>query len=149
MIEKFRAATLHAIADAQLTGNGSAVDVSNAQDVVIIAEFSKGDAADKTFTIQRDDAAGTGFAAIVNNAKIYVAADLATADTLVRQADGLAFATGAVATAHRLVMRVNPDSLGLHATSDDPITQIRVAIAGGHADDRGSVTAYIVPRYKP
>lgn len=149
MIQKVIPITLHAIANAQLNGNGSAAAVSNALDIVIVAEFSKGDAAAKTFTLQRDDAAGTGFVAIANNAKIWVAADLATSDALVRQADGVAFATGAVATAHRLVMKVNPDSLGLHATSGDPITSIRCVVAGGHANDRGSVTAYLVPRYKP
>jgi hypothetical protein len=150
MIEKVIPVTLHAIADAQLNGNGSAADASNAHDIVIVAEFSKGDAAAKTFTLQRDDDAGTGFIAIANNAKIWVAADLATSDTLVRQADAVLFNTGAVATAHRLVMKVNPDSLGLHTgAGTNPCTQLRCVVAGGHADDRGSVTAYLMPRYKP
>lgn len=150
MIQKVTPITLHAIANAQLNGNGSAAAIGNAHEVTIVAEFSKGDAAAKTFTIQRDDAAGTGFIAIANNAKIFVAVDLATSDTLVRQADGVAYATGAVATAHRLVIKVNPDSLGLHTTSGAPCTSIRVVVAGGHANDRGSVTVYLAPiRYKP
>jgi hypothetical protein len=150
MFEKVRAFTLHAVANAQLNGNGNALSVNNAQDIIIVAEFSKGDGAAKSFTLQRDDAAGTGFIALANNAKIAVAVDLATADTLVRQADGVAYTTGAVNTAHRVVIKVNPDSLGLHTGgTNQPCTQIRCVVAGGHANDRGSVTAYIVPRYKP
>ncbi len=149
MIEKFRTGTLHGptAAATQLTGNGAAVNITNAQDVIVVAEVDKGDGAALTFTPQRADAAGT-WSAIPNNAKIYVAVDTGTADTLVRQADGVAYATGAVNTDHRVVMRIDPDSLGLSAAGN-PITQVRVVISGGHANDRGVVTAYIVPRYKP
>lgn len=149
MIEKVRPITLHAIADAQLNGNGTTIAVTNAHDIVVVCEFSKGDAAAKTFTIQRDDNAGTGPIALANNAKIWVAANLAASDTLVRQADGVAYATGAVATAHRLVFKINPDSLGLHTVSLAQCNRIRVVVAGGNADDRGSITAYLMPRYLP
>ncbi len=150
MIEKVRPVTLHAVANAQLNGNGAAVALGGAHEVTIVVECSKGDAADKTFTLQRDDAAGTGFIALANNAKIYVAADVTVSDTLVRQANGVAFATGAVATTHRVVFKVDPSSLGLHTGSDAPCTQVRVVVAGGAANDRGSVVAYLAPtRYKP
>lgn len=150
MIEKVIPVTFHAIADAQLTGNGTAQDVDNAHDIIVVCEFSKGDAAALTITPQRDDAAGTGFIALANNAKIWAATNLAASDTLVRQTDAVAFNTGAVATAHRVVFKINPDSLGLHTgAGTNPITQIRMVIAGGHADDRGCVTGYLMPRYMP
>lgn len=150
MIEKTRFVTLHVPQNAQMTGNGSACAVGEAHEITIVAEFSKGDAADLTLTLQRDDAAGTGFVALANNAKIFVAANLAASDTLVRQANGVAFATGAVATAHRVVFKIDPSSLGLHTGgTNQPCTQIRVLVAGGHADDRGTITAQLNPiRYK-
>jgi hypothetical protein len=152
MIQKFRAYTMHACraAAVRLEGVGSAVDVTNAQDITIVAEINKGDATAIVLTPQRDDAAGTGFIALANNVKIFAAADVDTSDTLVRGADAVAYTSGAVNTTHRVVMRINPDSLGLHTgAGTNPITQIRVNITGGHADDRGSVTCYITPRYKP
>lgn len=152
MIEKVRPMTLHATAaaGAQLTGNGSAIDITNAQDIYIVAEIDKGDAAAITLTPQRNDAAGTGWIALANNFKMWQAANVAVSDTLVRDTDDVAYASGAVATDHRVVMKINPDSLGLHTgAGTNPITQIRVVVAGGHANDRGSVVAYIVPRYKP
>jgi len=150
MIQEFHAHTMHetVAAAVQLTGNGSAVNVSNAQDITIIAEINKGSADTITLTPQRDDAAGAAWGAIVNNAKIFVAADTGTSSTWVRATDNTAYTSGAVNTTHRVMMKIDPDSLGLH-TTDLPAVQIRVVISGGHADDRGSVTCYITPRYKP
>ncbi len=151
MIQKIRALTLHAptAAAVRLAGNGSLVDVSNAQNITIVAEINKGDGAAITLAPQGDDAAGTGPAAITNNAKIFAAVDTSDSDTLVRVADAVSYVSGAVDTDHRVVMQVDPASLGVHGTSGNPITQIRVAVSGGHANDRGSITAYIEPRYKP
>ncbi len=149
MIEKMRTATLHGptAAAAQLTGNGSAVNVTNAQDIIFVVEVDKGDAAAMTLTPQRADSVPT-WSAIPNNAKIYAAVDTGTSDTLVRQTDGVAFATPAANADMRVVIRINPDSLGLSAAGN-PITQVRLVIGGGHADDRGVATAYLVPRYMP
>ena len=151
MIQKIRPLTLHApgAAAGRLSGNGSSIDVSTAQNIIIVAEINKGDAAAITLAPQGDDAADTGFAAITNNAKIFAAVDTGTSDTLVRQTDAVSFVSGAVATTHRVVMQIDPASLGNLAASGDPITQLRVVVSGGHADDRGSITAYIEPRYKP
>lgn len=150
MIQKVIPVTLHAIANAQFTGNGSAAAVGNAHDIVVVCEFSKGNAAALTLTPQRDDAAGTGFIALANNAKIWSSADVTVSDTLVRQADAVTFNTGAVATTHRVVFKINPDSLGLHTGGTNaPCTRIRIVVAGGHANDRGKATAYLVPRYMP
>ena len=151
MIQKIRTATLHGTAAsvAQLTGNGSGIDVSNAQNVIIVAEINKGDAAAITLAPQGDDAASTGFAAITNNAKIFAAVDTGTSDALVRQTDAVEYVSGAVDTTHRVVMQIDPASLGNLAASGNPITTLRVAVSGGHANDRGSITAYIEPRYMP
>ena len=151
MIQKYRIATLHgpAAAAVRLEGNGSAVDVTNAQDITIVAEINKGDTTAIVLTPQRDDVDGGDWIAIANNAKIFAAADTGTSDTLVRVNDNVAYTSGAVNTDHRVVMRIDPDSLGLHANTDNPITQIRVVVTGGHADDRGSIVAIITPRYKP
>jgi len=150
MIEKARVFTLHAPAGAQLTGNGSAVDLNNAHNVVVVAEFHKGATTAVTLTPQRNDAAGTNWEVFTRNMRIWRAANLATSDTLVRAADAVNLTTAAVNTAHRVVFQINPDSLGLHSTSDDPCTQFRVVVSGGNANDRGSITAYLTPsRYKP
>jgi hypothetical protein len=150
MVQKTDVITLHAPANAQLNGNGAAAAVGNAHNIVVEAVFSKGDGADKSVTLQRNDAAGTGWIALANNAKIWVAASLAASDALVRQANGVAFATGAVNTTHRVIFELNPDSLGLHTGgTNQPCTQIRAVVAGGHANDRGAITAYLNPtRYK-
>ena len=149
MIQEMSVHTMHAPANARLNGNGSAVDVSNAQNITIVAEINKGDAAAITLAPQGDDAGATGFAAITNNAKIFAAVNTGTSDALVRQTDAVSYVSGAVDTTHRVVMQINPDSLGNLAASGDPITQLRVVVSGGHADDRGSITAYVEPRYKP
>ena len=152
MIEKVTLVTLHATAAAaaQLTGNGNAAAVGNAQDIYVVAEIDKGDAAALTLTPQRNDAAGTGWIAIANNMRIWQAASTAVSDTLVRATDAVAYTSAAADTILRVVLKINPDSLGLHTgAGTNPITQIRVVVAGGHANDRGSVTAYLVPRYKP
>ena len=150
MIQKIRVHTLHApgAAAGRLAGNGSAIDVSNAQNITIVAEINKGDAAAITLAPQGDDAAATGFAAITNNAKIFAAVDTGTSDAPVRQTDAVEYVSGAVDTTHRVVMQINPDSLG-NLAAGGPITQLRVVVSGGHADDRGSITAYVEPRYKP
>ena len=151
MIQKYRIATLHGptAAATRLENNGSAVDVTDALEITIVAEIYKGDATAIVLTPQRDDVDGGDWIAIANNAKIFAAANTGTSDALVRQTDNVAYTSGAVDTTHRVVMSINPDSLGLHANTDNPITQIRVVVSGGHADDRGSITCYVTPRYKP
>lgn len=149
MIQEMSVHTMHAPANARLNGNGSAVDVSNAQNITIVAEFDKGDAAAITLAPQGDDAADTGFAAITNNAKLFAAVDTTDSDTLARVTDAVEYVSGAVDTTHRVVMQIDPSSLGNLAASGDPITQLRVVVSGGHADDRGYVTCFITPRYMP
>ncbi len=150
MFEKFNPVTLHetVAAATRLEGNGSAVNVDGAHDIYVVAEINKGGATAIVLTPERNDAVPTAWVGLANNMRMSVAVDTGTSDTQVRQADGVAYTSGAVATTHRVVMKINPDSLGLQPASDEPITQIRVAITGGDANDRGSVTAYLVPRYK-
>lgn len=151
MIQKYRIATLHGptAAATRLENNGSAVDVTNANDITIVAEINKGDGTAIVLTPQRDDADGGDWVAIANNAKIFAAVDTSDSDTLVRQTDAVAYTSGAVDTDHRVVMRIDPASLGFHPNTGNPITQIRVVVSGGHANDRGSIVAIVQPRYKP
>ncbi len=158
MIEKVRTATLHAPANAQITGNGAACDIGESHEINIVAEIFKGDNADFVLTPQVNDAAGGGTWVGLpagTSMKIYAAAATAASDDLVRGADGATFSTttfsgAAAAGIHRVLMKIDPATLGLHATTGDPITQFRVVVTPGHANDRGSVTAYLTPlRYKP
>lgn len=151
MIEQAQVTTLHRLqASTQITNAGAAVDLSNAHDLIIVAEVAKGDAATLGFHVQRDDADGADWVAIANNMRRWVATDVSDSDALVRQTGAVNYTTAATQSTHRVVFQVNPSSLGVHPTTDNPCTQVRVNITSGNADDRGSVTAYVIPsRYKP
>lgn len=155
MIEKVRFGTLHTPADGRMAGNGSAVDIEPSHDIYILAEFDKGDDAALTLQPQVNDS-GANWTNIATNMKIWAANDTSDSDEMVRGTDATVFSTtvfnGGVDTAddHRVLLKINPDTLAEHPTTGEPVEELRVVVAGGHADDRGSVTAIFTPlRYKP
>jgi len=124
------------------------VNLNSAHDIYIVCQVTAAAATAVTFTPQRNDAAGTGWIALVNNARIWLNNAVGTNDVLVRQADGLNQITDALAASKMVVFHINGDSLGLHTGgTNDPCTRVRINMTTPAATDTVSVVYYLVPRY--
>ena len=130
------------------TGDGNAINVGTAQDIFVVVNADVEGSGALEIHPERGNAA-EGFVALANNANIWVCANTAATDALVRQNDGTSFNTAAAAVNVMVVMRINPDSLGNHTAGDNlPCDRFRVRLVQGNASDVASVVAYLVPRYQ-
>ncbi len=130
-----------------IDGNGINLDSGHTLYIVCHMSDSGGDA--MTFVPQRDDAAGTAYIPLVNNALIWMNADTGADDVLVRQTDDVDQAVANTATGKMVVFQINPDSLGDHTGgTNDPCTRVRIRVDVAEATHDVSVVYYLVPRYQ-
>jgi len=128
--------------------NSNGINLDTGHDLYIVCQVTAAAATAVTFIPQRDDAAGTGYIALANNARIWLNNAVGTNDVLVRQADGLNQITDALAASKMVVFHINPDSLGLHTgAGTNPCTRVRIRMETPAATDTVSVVYYLVPRY--
>jgi hypothetical protein len=127
------------------------ISLKYAQKVFIVIDIrdTNGDAL--LLTPQRDiSVAAAASVALANNAKIWVNANVAASDLLVRQADALNYTTAATATNKQIVIEINPDSLGMNAATPavayDCINLLTGAVA---ATTTISVDFFVQGRYAP
>jgi len=108
------AAMLLGAADA--AGRSSrAISLKNHTVLSILAAVNQGNAAPVTFTVtQALDAQGTGAKPITNPLPIWANQDTAASDTMVRQADGVAFTTSATLAHKQVVFHIDPANLDVN-----------------------------------
>jgi hypothetical protein len=128
--------------------NSNGINLNSGHDLYIVCQVTARAATAVTFIPQRDDALGTGYIAIANNARIWLNNAVGTNDVLVRQADGVNQITDALAASKMVVFQINGDSLGLHTGgTNQPCTRVRMRMETPAATDEVSVVYYLVPRY--
>ena len=149
LVQEMKIATgISPVTGAAAAINGNGINLDTGHTLYIVCQVVARAATAVTFIPQRDDAAGTGYIALANNARIWLNNAVATDDVLVRQADGLNQITDALAAEKMVVFQVNADSLGLHTGgTNDPCTRVRVRVETPAATDEVSVVYYLVPRY--
>jgi hypothetical protein len=78
----------------------------------VIVQYHQGDATDQTFTMYRSLLVASGAAALVTEVPIWSNLDCEASNTLVRRADALSYAGGALQKHKLIVFQVDPASLG-------------------------------------
>ncbi|WP_342152334.1 hypothetical protein [Methylorubrum sp. SB2] len=114
---------------------GRAVNLKNAGYATVIVNISQGNAAVVPITLQQArDVAGTGAKALTNPVPIWANLDTDATDTLVRQADAVAFTTDAAVKSKTVVFHIDPAYL-------DVTNGYRTLIVSTGASNAGNVTS--------
>ena len=88
------------------------ISLKNATYATLLVSLSQGNAAPVTLTLmQAQDVAGTGAKTFDKPVPIWANLDTTASDTLVRQADGVSFASGAAVKNKQVVFHIDPAQL--------------------------------------
>lgn len=91
------------------------INLKNTGKAYVLVSLTQGNAAVVPLTLmQAQDVAGTGAKPVANAVPIWANQDTAATDTLVRQADGVAFSTSAVVKNKQVLFEVDPSQLDIN-----------------------------------
>lgn len=131
------------------------ISLKNATFATIVVSLAQGNAAPVTLSLmQAQDVAGTGAKAFDKAVPIWANLDTAAGDTLVRQTDGVSFATGAAVKNKQVLFHVDPALLDVNngfktmfvttsASNAANVTGV-LALLEGHRYESGTLPSAII-----